>query len=292
MQERRTGGDGADVNGGREDVRGVSGSAAWRAAVAAAVLLVGGCAAPTESGPVREGAGGGVVRREAQAGRWEVVGWSAGGRAIRAWVGGTGRGVGLIVAGIHGDEPQSVHVAERLIGRLGSGEAPGVVIVPCVNPDGYEARCRLNGRGVDLNRNFPTGDWATSPSGGRYWGGPAPASEPETRAVMQVVERFGPRWIVAIHTIGGGRECNNFDGPGREEAEFLSEFNGLAVREDIGYATPGSLGTWAGRERGIAVITLELPDDLPEEACWSLAGEGLEAFVRAWGEGGDADAGP
>ncbi len=100
------------------------------------------------------------------------------------------------------------------------------------------------------------------------FGGPSPASEPETRVVISVIERFQPDVIVTIHSISGERHCNNYDGPGRWIAEKMSRHNGYPVTASIGYPTPGSFGTWAGRERGIATITLELPSLHSRRRCW------------------------
>ena len=40
---------------------------------------------------------------------------------------------------------------------------------------------------------------------------------------------------------------------------------GYPIEESIGYPTPGSFGTWAGIEREILTITLELDESIPVE---------------------------
>jgi protein MpaA len=100
------------------------------------------------------------------------------------------------------------------------------------------------------------------------YGGPTPASEPETRAVISVVKEFQPTRIVTIHSISGHRQCNNYDGPGRALARKMSHINGYPVSDAIGYPTPGSFGHWAGVELGIATITLELPSHHSAKRCW------------------------
>ena len=107
--------------------------------------------------------------------------------------------------------------------------------VPLVNPDGVEiARYgslaaggyaataaaagadtpglwRGNARGVDINHNFNAG-WAQmqvlaqkngkiSP-GSRYYSGPEPESEPETRALADLCRRYEFRHVVALHSQG------------------------------------------------------------------------------------------
>lgn len=178
----------------------------------------------------------------------------------------------LIFGGFHGDEPKSVRVCERLIDALRCDPAhrryARWIVVPLVNPDGFEVRKRRNANRIDLNRNFPTKSWIRGSKRSRMFGGERPASEPETRAVMRIIKRHSPDIIVTVHSIGLGRFCNNFDGPGRRIANRMSRCNGYPVTERIGYPTPGSFGNWAGVERRIPTITLELPSLNSHRQCW------------------------
>lgn len=202
-----------------------------------------------------------------------TVGRSVEGRAIGAYVfRGTPKRTVLILGGFHGDEPKSVFVARRWVDFLLTERDPvddaRWVVVPLVNPDGYAKRQRRNARRVDINRNFPTKNWMPTSPRTRMYGGPTAASEPETRAVMAVVRRFRPMRIVTIHSIGAGRHCNNYDGPGRASALAMRRYNHYPVTASIGYPTPGSFGSWAGGERNIATLTLELPSHDSPKRCW------------------------
>jgi protein MpaA len=173
----------------------------------------------------------------------------------------------------HGDLFQSrdrkgavLSVENRL--RSGGARRSLWTIIPTLNPDGYLRRRRRNARLVDLNRNFPTTDWTTGSPRSRMYGGTSPASEPETRALIRLIECLRPARIVSIHSINGGRFCNNYDGPAQALAETMARRNRYPVRAAIGYPTPGSLGTWAGVERGIPIVTLELPSSASPKACW------------------------
>lgn len=189
----------------------------------------------------------------------------------------------IIFGGFHGDEPKSISVARRLVEVLGNGPRVnrGVrwVVIPVVNPDGYEGRKRRNANQVDINRNFPTKNWTATSKRSRMYGGSEPASEPETRAVIAAVKRYCPSRIITIHSINGGRQCNNFDGPGEAAAGVMGRFNGYPVTASIGYPTPGSFGTWAGVERNIPTITLELPSHHSLKRCWQDNRDALLAFV-------------
>lgn len=205
--------------------------------------------------------------------RSNVVGESVEGRAIEIFMRGQPNdSTTLILAGMHGDEPKSVTLAQQFIELLNSDSTTGQniqwIILPVVNPDGFQLRRRRNANRIDLNRNFPTKNWTLGSKRSRMFGGESPASEPETQAVIQVIEQNNPDRIITIHSIGRNRFCNNYDGPGHTLAESMHRFNGYPVTDTIGYSTPGSFGTWAGVERNIPTITLELPSHHSSKQCW------------------------
>lgn len=189
----------------------------------------------------------------------------------------------LIFGGIHGNEENSAELARRLVTHL--RENPEVwrgrrlALLPVANPDGIAKGSRTNSRGVDLNRNFPATNWAPGEKGLNF-GGDKPAGEPETRVLVELVETFAPDRIVSIHAISRGRECNNYDGPGERLAREMAKSNGYPVKKSIGYPTPGSFGTWAGVERQVPTITLELPQGMPGDECWVRQQGALEAAIR------------
>lgn len=212
------------------------------------------------------------------------LGRSVEGRTIHAFVfDGAGPAI-LILGGFHGDEPSSVYVAQRLADLLKAQpdlrRGRHVILVPNVNPDGYVRGTRRNARDVDLNRNFPTQNWESSDAGSRYYGGPAPLSEPESRLVHDLVNEVRPAAIITIHAIGRDRQCNNYDGPGRDLAELMARYNGYPPEASIGYPTPGSFGTWAGQELQIPTLTLELPAAASDEQCWANNRQALLAAVQ------------
>ena len=175
----------------------------------------------------------------------------------------------LFLGAFHGDEPESAHLLLRLITWLTSRPeatlGKPIAIVPWVNPDGYANQTRQNALGVDLNRNFPTHTWESNSPSDRYYAGPYPASEPETRLVMDLIAEADPEVIVTVHT---PYRVVNYDGPAKVIAERMSALCGYPVEESIGYPTPGSFGTYCGIERQIPTITLELPDNIDEDHLW------------------------
>ncbi|HVV50258.1 MAG TPA: M14 family zinc carboxypeptidase [Polyangia bacterium] len=160
----------------------------------------------------------------------------------------------LVFGGIHGDEPAGVDALLELCGRLGAG-APPLWLIPAANPDGLARRRKNSARDVDLNRNFPARSFATAHAPG-YFPGPAPLSEPETRALAAIADREPLRGAVAVHAPFA---CVNYDGPAAAWAEAVAAACGWPARGDLGYPTPGSFGAWLGVDRGLPVLTLELP---------------------------------
>ncbi len=103
----------------------------------------------------------------------------------------------LVVGNVHGDEQAGLRVVRLLRLRTDLPANLDLWLVPTANPDGTAARTRTNAHGVDLNRNFPY-RWGRGPKG-PTWGGPAPWSEPESRALRDLVLRVQPDLMVVFH---------------------------------------------------------------------------------------------
>jgi len=77
-----------------------------------------------------------------------------------------------------------------------------------------------------------------------------------------VIEQYKPELIITLHA---PYKVVNYDGPAKEIAEKISEIIKYPVEASIGYPTPGSFGTYAGIERQVPTITLELDETCPVE---------------------------
>lgn len=190
----------------------------------------------------------------------------------------------LIFAAIHGDEPNTAFVANQLVEHLTKNPeayyARRVVVVPVANPDGLARGTRKNAREIDLNRNFPAKNFSVGKRD-RYFGGEQSASEPETQLLIQLIEEWQPDRTITLHAITRGRHGNNFDGPAEPLARIMSRHNSYSVLTSIGYATPGSFGSWAGVDRQLPTITLELPSDGAGPVVWRENREALLSVIQA-----------
>ncbi len=210
---------------------------------------------------------------------WDVVEYSTNGRPVYELALGDSGTTTLVFGGFHGDEPGGVDLVIRLARYLALHKETlknRVILVPVLNPDALLNGTRINANGVDINRNFPTQDWSPAYSKKRYFPGTEPASEKETAIAMQLIDRWKPARIITIHS---DLHVINYNGPSRDLALRMAQFNNYKIADDIGYPTPGSFGTYAGNELGIPTITLELPPYDPETA-WQNNRDALIAAIN------------
>lgn len=167
------------------------------------------------------------------------IGKSWDNREIPMLILGSGKRCVLLTGGVHGRESINpavlVKMAERYAylsvnGLYAQGihfshwfEKNQLLIVPVLNPDGYEiarsgfaslknvrlqeqckawagregieaARWKYNARAVDLNRNFPCKSWV------RGYFSDVPASERETKALIGVFQKYSPKLYLDYHS--------------------------------------------------------------------------------------------
>jgi protein MpaA len=205
----------------------------------------------------------------------------------------------LIFSMVHGDEVTPMYLGSRLHSWFEQHKDvfkdAHVVVAPLVNPDGFfrKSRTRVNARGVDLNRNLPTKDWEEKAiarwkkygSNPRRFPGKMPNSEPETAFQITLIERYRPQKILSIHA---PLNHLDYDGPNtltldrfpRDYIESCLELKTALRAKSTGFYA-GSLGNFAGVERGIPTITLELPSANPKMAkkYWEIFEGGIRKMI-------------
>jgi murein tripeptide amidase MpaA len=105
----------------------------------------------------------------------------------------------LVLGQMHGNEAAGPVTARYIVERLPVDSDVDLWVIPSMNPDGAARRTRRNARGVDLNRNWPTSGWTRGSRSSVSYGGPRPASEPETRAMLAFLKQVQPELITSIH---------------------------------------------------------------------------------------------
>lgn len=165
-----------------------------------------------------------------------------------------------LIGGVHGDEVEGVYVLKELFAWLKmehSLKDMPIIVIPILNVDGYRAQSRVNAHSVDLNRNLPTKDWNGTFKEAKYNPGPKPLSEPENQFLVKLFDKFKPGFIMSFHT---WKPILNFNGNCQDVADYLAQFNQYETASDIGYPTPGSLGTYAVEKYQSPVLTFECPE--------------------------------
>ncbi len=199
---------------------------------------------------------------------WKVEGHSTQNNPIpfTKWGNESGKKI-MILGSIHGDEISSVSICFRWLELLKSQPENSELkknhffIAPLINIDGYivRPRTRTNANKVDINRNFKTGLWDSqaialwklkSKSDPRRFPGSAGGSEVETQLIQKWIEEYKPDLIISVHAPYG---LIDHDGPMHFESKNPTN---LPVKT-LG-AFPGSLGQYAGVEKSIPVVTVEL----------------------------------
>jgi protein MpaA len=188
----------------------------------------------------------------------------------------------LILSSVHGDEVTPVYFGFRAVEWLKARpqlcEGRFIVIAPMVNPDGVlrsSKGLRTNSNKVDLNRNFDTPDWdkdalrvwKTQYKQRRYYPGDKAASEPETHFQKWLISEFKPTKILSVHA---PLDMLDYDGPKRNDVKDEAYVNScealkaavMDAAKSLRYHAygifPGSLGNYAGKQRGIPTFTIEL----------------------------------
>lgn len=215
--------------------------------------------------------------------------------------------VTFIMCGVHGDEITPIKFCFDILHELNAiYNSPEfkdtlVVVYPIANPDGFfiDRPTRVNARGVDVNRNLPTKDWEADAlrlwrtrhrSDPRRYPGERPLSEPETVTQVNLIKRYGPQKIISVHS---PLTILDYDGPVEITPQFgevgsrASELLVQMAKKADGYEVrnfpffPGSLGNYAGNERGIPTYTLELPssDNRRHQKYWDLFRPAIRAAI-------------
>ncbi len=158
----------------------------------------------------------------------------------------------LVIGVFHGDEFQGEYFINSYLEKSTSPKKNSVYYIPRLNNNNQ----RKNRNGVDLNRNFPTKNWVKSENND-YFGGEKPNSEKEVQFLVDLIDGNKFDAIITIHS---PYKVINYDGPAQDLALKTQKFINYEITSDIGYPTPGSFGTYCGKERNIPTLTIEIDE--------------------------------
>ncbi|MFH2102456.1 MAG: DUF2817 domain-containing protein [Chloroflexota bacterium] len=193
----------------------------------------------------------------------------------------------LVLGGIHGNERPGIEIADALVADLRSGSGSlarslnyHTIVVPRVNPWGDVNNSRCNANNVDLNRNLPVPGASTSSP---VCTNTATAGvQPETQAIVDVINNFQPNRTLSMHSISNAADAGIYADPSSDPTarQLACSMAGRIVNPNNrlgnqltstqcnpvypGAATGGrSLGAYAPTRsiagQTIPVITLEAP---------------------------------
>lgn len=211
-----------------------------------------------------------------------VLGYSVDHRPIVAWEiapRNAQRSV-LVIGSIAGDEPAGIAVAKLLVSQPA---VPGVRlwVIPDMNPDGAARGTRGNADGVDLNRNFPFRWGHLGALGTRYYSGPRPSSEPESRAIEAFIRRTRPGLAIWLHQPYG--LVDDSEGP-RWAEQQLARATGFPLRRLPDY--PGSAIGWDDHLVPGSAFDVELPGGDLSRTTADLVVDGIRSLATRLGRGG------
>lgn len=232
------------------------------------MLLAAGCVAPSSTS--REM----IQHVRNTTYRTKIVGWTVDFAPIHAHLFGNGPDVVAFVGGQRGDVAASPALLDRLIRHLRKSprlvKGRTIVVLPSLNLDGLAEGRPENRNGVDLNRNLPSTNWRAYPATG-----PQPASEPETRALVQTLTDYRPARVMNVR---GPLNHVAFHGPAQYLGHQLARHVDYPVRPPRGFTPSGSLEAYAS-DQDWPIVTLELERRDAWPTLWDEMREGLEFFI-------------
>ncbi len=200
---------------------------------------------------------------------WKVIGKTTEGRPLHTRRFGDSGPRTLIVAGLDGEDRIAVRwideLADELARRPELYSSSEVLIVRAGNPDGLTHKVSENARGVLINRNFPSRRYRPLPDGSS---GAGPATEAETRALLDTLYTFHPRRVIHLAATSAKTKAH-YNRSARETASDLQRGHDLDVHPIDIEQYPGSLEDFADGTLEAGVLSMQLNAGNNWQQAWS-----------------------
>lgn len=203
---------------------------------------------------------------------WQLLCRSVEQRAVEYRQFGDGEQQILVVGPLDGDEPAGVELLQRLVEHLDrfprrlTGVTVTVVRDP--NPDGRLRGARTNARGVRLDMNFPTRQWRKVPLADRWLSGRTPESEPETRALIELLDDLKPRRVVILEATRREAELRYSRAAEAVARQMATESDVTPIAWDAA-AAPASFATYTCNDRNLPTVVFRVPAAADVEYNWT-----------------------
>ena len=190
-----------------------------------------------------------------------IFGETASGLPIPAYSFGSSAHKVLIIAGLHGNDKNSIIPVQGLLAQFAQSFSYKlqVDLVPALNFDGLLTHQFPNHNNVDLNRNLPTNEWIAETSPESYSSGTHAKSETETQAFIQYLEDQSPSLLIHLHSL------NNkliISGRCKAIAEKIADFINYEVESHPTDLPSRCLQTYCGSERDLPTLSYGIEKEL------------------------------
>ena len=212
---------------------------------------------------------------------WKVIGKTTEGRKMHSMHLGSSGVRTLVIAGIDGEDRVAVRWLEQLAVELASRpdlmENNEVIFFRAGNPDGLVRQSKGNARGVPLNRNFPSRRYR-QPIGMPKFA--VPASEVETRVMLDTLYTFRPRRVIHLSSTSSGRSQVLYNRLSKPVATELERSAKLPLIPFDPEQNPGSIEDFADGTLEAAVLAVKVNTGRNWQQTWTgLQPQVLSAVV-------------
>ena len=208
---------------------------------------------------------------------WKVIGKTTEGRKIHSMHLGNNGVRTLVIAGLDGQDRVAVRWLEEMAQELATRpdliENNEVIFYRAGNPDGLVHQYKGNARGVPLNRNFPSRRYRQA------FGLPqfaVPASEIETRVMLDTLYSFRPRRVIHLSSTSGRSQVvfNRLSKPVATELERSAKITLFPFDPE---QNPGSIEDFADGTLEAAVLSVKVNPGRSWQQTWT----GLQPHILA-----------